>query len=65
MSFFEIMHITKKHSLIIGGDVCRRIYFFSEGCLREFFIILKGIGHTLNFPLRTGVFRIAINDSIN
>ena len=48
-----------------GGDVCQRIYFFSEGCLREFFIILKGIGHTLNFPLRTGGFRIAINDSIN
>ncbi len=51
MSFFTVIKTKKKENLMMGGEVCRSLYFVSEGCLRKFFINEKGIEQTTEFAI--------------
>ncbi|CAA7197090.1 hypothetical protein CHRY9293_03147 [Chryseobacterium potabilaquae] len=50
-SFFEVLEVKKKQNLMIGGEVCRFMYFVEKGCLRKFFINEKGIEQTTEFAI--------------
>ncbi len=41
-SFFEVLKVKKKQSLMLEGEICRTMYFVVEGCLRKYFVNEKG-----------------------
>lgn len=50
-SFFEVLKVKKKETLMLEGEVCRNMYFVVEGCLRKYFINEKGVEHTTQFAI--------------
>lgn len=51
ITFFEPVEAKKKENLMIGGDVCRSMYFVLKGSMRKFFINNKGIEQTTEFAI--------------
>lgn len=51
VSFFEIMDVKKKQNLMLDGEVCRSMYFVLKGCLRKFFVNVKGVEQTTEFAI--------------
>ncbi|MDC0584728.1 Crp/Fnr family transcriptional regulator [Bacteroidales bacterium] len=45
ISAFEPVLIKKKKDLLVAGQVCNYLYFITKGCLRSFYIDLKGVEH--------------------
>jgi len=50
-SFFEPVSLKKKENVMIGGEVCRNMYFVLNGCMRKFFINNKEIEQTTEFAI--------------
>ena len=44
-SAFEPISIKKKKDLLVSGQVCNYLYFITKGCLRSFYIDIKGVEH--------------------
>lgn len=42
---FEPISIKKKKDLLVSGEVCKYLYFITQGCLRSFYIDSKGVEH--------------------
>ncbi|ASW74518.1 cyclic nucleotide-binding protein [Chryseobacterium piperi] len=51
VSFFEVIDVKKKQNLMLDGEVCRSMYFVLKGCLRKFFINVKGVEQTTEFAI--------------
>jgi len=51
MSFFKCIEVNKKQDLLTGGEICRSLFFVVKGCLRKFFINVKGIEQTTEFAI--------------
>ncbi|KFF07862.1 Crp/Fnr family transcriptional regulator [Chryseobacterium luteum] len=50
-SFFKEIKVKKKQDLMLHGEICRWMYFVSEGCLRKFFLNEKGAEQTTEFAI--------------
>ncbi len=44
-SAFESVTIKKKKDLLVSGQICKYLYFITNGCLRSFYIDSKGVEH--------------------
>nr|WP_294859871.1 Crp/Fnr family transcriptional regulator [uncultured Fluviicola sp.] len=53
MSYFKMVHVSKKEMLQEEGKICRYHYFVLTGCLRKFLISEKGVEVTTEFALET------------
>jgi CRP-like cAMP-binding protein len=51
ISFFDVVEVKKKENMMIGGEVCRSMFFVLKGCMRKFFINTKGIEQTTEFAI--------------
>ncbi|ASK32101.1 cyclic nucleotide-binding protein [Chryseobacterium sp. T16E-39] len=51
LSFFEVVEVKKKQTLLFDGEVCKSMYFVSKGCLRKFFVNEKGVEQTTEFAV--------------
>lgn len=45
LSYFEEISIRKKKELLVPDDVCKYIYFIIKGCLRSYYVDVKGVEH--------------------
>lgn len=45
LSAFDRTSIKKKKDLLVPGEICKYIYFISNGCLRSFYVDTKGVEH--------------------
>ncbi|MGQ8336628.1 Crp/Fnr family transcriptional regulator [Sunxiuqinia sp. A32] len=45
LSAFETTSIRKKKDLLVPGNVCKYLYFITKGCLRSYYVDLKGVEH--------------------
>ena len=45
ISAFEAVTIKKKKDLLVSGEVCKYLYFITDGCLRSFYTDTKGVEH--------------------
>jgi len=50
-SVFEPVFIKKKKDLLVPGEVCKYIYFVTQGCLRSYFVDDKGTEHIYQIRL--------------
>lgn len=45
MSAFEPVFIRKKKDLLLAGQSCRYLYFIVKGCVRSYYVDMKGVEH--------------------
>ncbi len=45
LSEFETLFVKKKKDLLEAGEVCKYIYFITQGCMRSYFVDAKGNEH--------------------
>lgn len=50
-SYFQVLEVKKKESLMRDGEICKYKYFVLKGCLRKFFVNEKGIEQTTEFAI--------------
>jgi CRP-like cAMP-binding protein len=51
LSAFEPTLIKKKKDLLVPGEVCKYIYFITNGCMRSYFVDAKGVEHIYQIRL--------------
>ncbi len=51
MSFLRFKSIPKKGFLLKEGEICKNIFFVSEGCLRLYFVNDKGTEQITQFAI--------------
>lgn len=71
LSFFRVLEVKKKETLLLDGEICRSMFFIVNGCLRKFFINEKGVEQTTEFAIEnwwitdTFAFERQIQSSFN
>lgn len=51
ITFFNVVNVKKKETLLTEGQICKTNYFVLSGCLRKFFINEKGVEQTTEFAI--------------
>ncbi|MCJ8155437.1 Crp/Fnr family transcriptional regulator [Chryseobacterium sp. SSA4.19] len=51
LSFFRVLEVKKKETLLLEGEICTSMFFIVKGCLRKFFVNEKGVEQTTEFAI--------------